>query len=515
MQVLTILLALAAPTAASKKHEGKDHLHPAQRRQVQGLGVLASPAPATAIVTTPSVTPTISSYVFPSTVIQEPVATVCPDTPASSAIFSILPVSSLVFAAESSNATRALTNHTTRYIPIQVNATALLPNGSTTVFLSATTTAPRPPFSASPEAISSHTGDDTTGAAATARIILDSNGCQTVYSARTTTWCSTTVKPAGMIAVSVTDCDQWITFSSQRLDACSTEAAAAAAPTVPGLGDDAAAADGRPPMAYYLAHWYDLVQGAIPNRVQVQNCLPGSTAWDCATSSESWDVVTSTTTRTGTTVASFAGPAVMTVGASTLTTTLSFETTRTTTAVITSSTIARHQLGGDVAGSGGSSSEQTVTVLVTMPTTRTLSLDSVTRTTVTVRQTSTLHVTETRTRTQGPAQIERVLDGHAHARALARALAARRRSHPRGPQRLQLPRHALDNRRDTQARVDDEAKAHAPGLFDGTLGRDAAGDEIQQHGRVGADASAHVDHLGFRLQCLREHDVDADADGLL
>ncbi|KIW73232.1 hypothetical protein PV04_01366 [Phialophora macrospora] len=380
MQIVAIIIALAAPLAASRKHDGKEHLHPAQRRQEQGSGVLAPSAPAIAVATTPSVTPTISSYIFPTTVIQEPVATVCPDTPSSSAIFSILPVSSLA-SMEGSNATGGLTNDTTSYIPVQVNATALLPNGSTTVFLSTTsTTASLPPFSDSPT-IPSNTSDDSAGDG-TARIILDSKGCQTVYSAKTTSVCATIIKPAGMIPVPVTDCDQWITFSSQKLDGCSTDAA----PSSP----SAAAADG--PMAYYLAHWYDLAQGAIPDHVRVQDCLPGSMTSDCVTSSESWEVVTSTTTTTGTSVASFRGPAVISAGAHTLTTSLSFETTHTTTAVITTSSIARHRLAGDT------SSEQTVTVMVTMPTTMTLSLDSFAKATVTVRQTSTLQVMETRTR---------------------------------------------------------------------------------------------------------------------
>jgi hypothetical protein len=126
---------------------------------------------------------------------------------------------------------------------------------------------------------------------------LDSNGCQTVYSAKTTSLCTTTVRPAGMIPVPVTDCDQWVTFSSQTLDGCSTDAA----PSSPSF----AAADC--PMAYYLAHWYDLAQDTIPDNVRVQDCPLGSVGSDCATSSESWEVVTSTTTSTGTTVASFTG----------------------------------------------------------------------------------------------------------------------------------------------------------------------------------------------------------------
>jgi len=152
-----------------------------------------------------------------------------------------------------------------------------------------------------------------------------------------------------MIPVSITDCNQWATFSSQRLDACFTDSS----PTPSSFG----APDG--PMAYYLAHWYDLMHGSIPNHVRVEECLPESTGSDCATSSESWDVVTSTATTTGTRVVSFVGPAVITVGSVILTTTLSFESTASTTAVVTSSAIERHRLGG------ASTSEQTVTVSVT------------------------------------------------------------------------------------------------------------------------------------------------------
>ena len=75
-------------------------------------------------------------------------------------------------------------------------------------------------------------------------------------------------------------------------------------------------------------------------------------------------------------------------------TALSFESTATTTTVVTNSAIEKTSLGLGVAGI---STGQTVTVLATMPTTLTLSLDSLTETTVTIRQTSTLQVTETRT----------------------------------------------------------------------------------------------------------------------
>ncbi|KAJ9609221.1 hypothetical protein H2200_006993 [Cladophialophora chaetospira] len=383
MQVFITLLALVAPIAATSKHVGRGHVHPLQRRQVLGLGVLASPAPAGVISTASSITPTISSYLFPTSVIQVPVATVCPDTPATSALFSIPPMSSLL-SMGGFNGTRDSGDSATQYLPVQINATAFLPNGSTTVFLSTTSTmviqTSTPPLV---DPMIDPSSDIL--AAETARIIFGSDGCQTVYSAKTTAQCSTTIKPVGILPVPITDCEQWVTFSSQRLKACS------ASPT-PDLSS-AGVVDG--PMEYYVAHWSDLLRGPIPTQVLVEDCLPKSTGMDCITSSESWDVTTSTTVTTGTSVASFEGPAVITVGTFTLTTTLSFESTATTTAVVTSSAIERHRLGTDTAST---STEQTVTVLVTMPMTRTLSLDSVAVSTVTVQQTSTLQVTETRTR---------------------------------------------------------------------------------------------------------------------
>ncbi|KIW88774.1 uncharacterized protein Z519_10821 [Cladophialophora bantiana CBS 173.52] len=383
METLLLLIALAAPIISTKQHEGRAHLHFKERRRqtnspVDGLGTLATPAPAAAVTTTPSITTTISSYVFPTTVIQEPVATVCPDAPASSAIFSILPISSLAPTVGSKTTQGSITN-SSMYFPIRVNATALLPNGSTTVFLSTSTTSVLPTTSLAIPAIES-------SGAETARIVLDKNGCQTVYSTKTTTWCSTTVQPAGMLPVSITDCDQYVTFSSQKLYGCSTTSGACSLSL-------SAPLDTNESVVFYAAHWYDLIQGPIPNIVEVQDCA--SIGWNCITSSESWDVVTTTIASIGTSVASFAGPAVVTSGTYTVTTTLSFKSTVTTTTLITSSAISRHRLRG---GTIAITSEQTVTVLVTVPTTRTFSLDSLTRTTITIRQTSTVEVTETRTR---------------------------------------------------------------------------------------------------------------------
>ncbi|OAL40036.1 hypothetical protein AYO20_00454 [Fonsecaea nubica] len=301
MEVLLLLMALAAPISSIKQHEGRAHFHPKEPRQlpnspVQGLGVLTTPAPVATTPFTQSTLPTISSYVFPTTVIQEPIATVCPDTPASSAIFPVVPMSLL-----GANKTQGSITNSSSYMPVRVNATALLPNGSTTVFLSTSRARVPPTTSATPPPTEP-------GGADTARIVLDKNGCQTLYSAKTTTWCSTTVQRAGMIPVPVTDCGQLVTFSSQRLDACSTMAGSSF--SSPSLSP----AEANEPMAFYAAHWYDLIQNPVPNVVQVQDCLPRSSEWDCVTSSESWDVVTVTSTSTGTSVASFSGLAVVTSG---------------------------------------------------------------------------------------------------------------------------------------------------------------------------------------------------------
>lgn len=53
------------------------------------------------------------------------------------------------------------------------------------------------------------------------QLVVGADGCQTLYSPTTTVVCSTVVSPAGMPPVTITDCDQYITFSSETLFACS------------------------------------------------------------------------------------------------------------------------------------------------------------------------------------------------------------------------------------------------------------------------------------------------------
>ncbi|KIW50083.1 hypothetical protein PV05_11703 [Exophiala xenobiotica] len=523
LQTLRVLTALAGRICAFR-HDGKSHNHPNQPRpRQQGPDALVetteSPGLSTrepvdasaqrstsptmntmsisisALASTISSSPTviaplnntlggtISSYMFPTTVIQVSVATICPgDTAAGSSLpfFSMSPTtnsSSMSTLMTTGSARNTISDETatglaTDYLPVQVNATAVLADGRTTVFLSTSSTAvmrtangtsptssSAPPPSAGTMAGNNGTtnADSTTTETATgssssgderdgredkepnndmdlARIILDPSGCQTIYSPVTTQICSTTVRPGGgMVPVQVTDCDQWVTFSSElaRFDAdghCSAFATVfSATPTTTATATandadaDAATGGGRVnttgtpkgPVAYYAAHWYDLAVGAsspVPGLVRVENCLPYATGMNCVTSSESWSLVSSTRTTTKTSVVSFSGPAIITSGTFTTTTTLSLSSTVTAIAVLTDSNIVRSRLGDSAAPT---SSDRTVTVAVTMPTTKTWLVESIISpsqipdaqtgagTTVVIRQTltTTLGVTETQTTT--------------------------------------------------------------------------------------------------------------------
>ncbi|KAK4940324.1 hypothetical protein LTR10_019540 [Elasticomyces elasticus] len=403
-QTFSILTALAASITATR-HDGKAHNHPRPRQDDSTLSSIPSgnvigvptttvdlnamSSSTTNITTTEPSGPnaTMSSYVFSTTVIQVPIATVCPDTPSSSAAFPIIPIPS-----SSINGTNSTIP------PTLVNATALLPNGSTTVFLSTTTTPPSTTLDATSNPIPTAT-TDSDGGGATARIIFNSDGCQTVYSAKTTSICSTTIHPAGILPVTVTDCNQWVTFSSAPLDGCSASSGATDTATAMPTSDTASVGPSiTGPTAFYVAHWYDLAQApGIPAFVEVEDCLPLSTGLSCMTSMESWSVVRSTAVQTGTSLAAFSGPAIVTSGTYTATTTLSFESTMTTTSVITMSSIVRSRLADDE-----DDEDSTVTVAVTTPTTMTLSVESVPQTTVTVYQTSTTEVMTTMTRTGSP-----------------------------------------------------------------------------------------------------------------
>jgi hypothetical protein len=239
----------------------------------------------------PTPTGAIDAYIFPSSIVQVPVATICPDTPFSGALFSLIPIS----AASS-----------------LVNATPLLPNGSSVVHPACSNT-PSPitaaPFPSPLDNTTSHTSTRPAAAIAnpTARILLDSTGCQTIYSPSYTAVCHTTVRMIGIPDATVMECDQYITFSSdtQAYGGSATPLAedASVLPTITAH-----------PRTFYAAHWYDVVRGGVPRNVRVKECdgaeepIPQSTGTatgECVTHNEKWSVSHITAAETRESVVSF------------------------------------------------------------------------------------------------------------------------------------------------------------------------------------------------------------------
>lgn len=340
IHVLTILGALTTPLFAvhpTVRHTGRGHPHPKVRREAEGssqtAGVDGIISPSSIVPKTISSSarislqnpvlpistdidilittmspPVISSYAFPLSVIQVAVATNCPGVPSSSAIFPILPTD--LASNNATNTTSSPPPIITSYLPVFVNATMLLPNGSSVVFMSISTSTVTSIID-SPQLSPQPTKQPS---AETARIILDGDGCQTVYTATTIPVCETTLRLPGILPVPITDCDQWVTFSSQNLGACSSTGSASLqagevsnstpkppTPLVPASPITA-------PVVFYVAHWYELARELVPNIVEIQNCLPGM-AGDpvCQTSSETWSTIYDTRVITTSSVASFSG----------------------------------------------------------------------------------------------------------------------------------------------------------------------------------------------------------------
>ncbi|KAK5046792.1 hypothetical protein LTR84_007146 [Exophiala bonariae] len=447
MHALAILGVLTDHSSAinpTSRHTGRGHRHPQLRQGSGGNGSAAGlteiippppvlsgpissstaalhdtilPASATAITL-----PSVSSYTFPSTVTQVAFATICLDTPSSSAIFSILPTDSA-----SSLTTSTATSHRsieTSVLPVLVNATMVLSNGSSVTFLSlstTTTTVTSDPSGALIQPTEQPSVE-------IARIVLDANGCQTVYTETTAPACATTLRLPGMLPAPITDCDQSVTFSSQSLGDCSdTLWIASQAYQFSTLETPASTVSSSPastqitgPMAYYVAHWYELIQGPVPEVVKIENCIPQSASGHlCQTSSEQWSVVYDTEVVTTSSLTSFrefnpnpadqhpVKPAALTSSTKTLSTYLDFLTAITVYQTITRSSICRMRIATE---NFSSTPQRTVTVVVSTPTIRTLLLEEVakeTDTTVTERitivETSTVQITETRTKNIGSA----------------------------------------------------------------------------------------------------------------
>lgn len=213
-----------------------------------------------------------ASKSFSITVTQIPVATICP---ANHSLH--LPVPNTISPINNTN----LLNSTNSVHPL-LNTTTSFPN--------ATDYHPIPANTGIASA-------RVTLADPSARIILGNDGFQTLFTPDTTMICSTVLPLGGQLPISVTDCEQWVTFSSSP--ACGGAAMALAT----GAAETA---------AYFLAPWYEIASGAVPATVQVQTCsgFGPSMSSNCVTGSESWSVSTVTVQSTAVQTAKFYGAAV-------------------------------------------------------------------------------------------------------------------------------------------------------------------------------------------------------------
>ena len=312
---------LAATTASPPPQEQFDTI---SAMDTAGFGGAAAPSMASMTAASASSSQAtidlLPSPIFPITVIQVPIYTICPDAPGYMNLTSTISPNA---TAQYSNATAAAGN-ATQNTSIPTN------NVNTTLLSSSPSTTPAP--------------DPTPPPSPNARIVLNPNGCQTLYSASTTQICSTVITRGGQLPITVSDCSQWVTFSSSILaataavipTATATETAAAVCncPNIPipvasqllggaGSGSGDGSANGitptapninlatpvipsRPevytgtnPIAFFAAPWHVIAAGAIPSVVQV---VSGNN-----TSSERWSVSTSTSIVTGLRTVGFEG----------------------------------------------------------------------------------------------------------------------------------------------------------------------------------------------------------------
>lgn len=274
--ILLFSLLLTRPCRGTHPHFGGRHHNPSPRQEmantlsvaIQTISTQSNPNPVTTPVGTVLASASLGAAsallgnlsrtstnilgaMFPVSVVHIPVATICP--------------------AHTSISVSTLNN--TSATPNSYNTTNQAFNATTRPPLLANTTSPTPTARL----------DDPN-----ARIVLGDNGCQTLFSSTATAVCNTMISVGGQLPISVTDCGQWVTFSSSPI----------CGPTPTGRGDAT---------AYFLAPWLDIAGGAIPAEVQVRTCNGSS---GCITGSESWTVDTKTASSTVVQVASFVGGAV-------------------------------------------------------------------------------------------------------------------------------------------------------------------------------------------------------------
>lgn len=279
LPILILIAALATPSDALHAHQARRMTPQEQRMRAANnaaFGITSiepegidtegafTPDTATATITTQG----LPSYIFPSLTTQVPVATIC--------------------ANNTVGKTTVLWNSTAN------NSVGLLsPTG--------------PPVNATDASISNplsdHVKKSTDTSADIARIIQGDDGCQTVYAPTTTAVCSTSLDLAGLPSVSVTDCGQWITFSTSS--AIVPSCASTNVYTASSSGSAGGPVVGE--TIYNVAHWWDLLSNHVPSIVRVENCLPDHIGDACTAYTESWEVSSVTSLRTGWATMTFHG----------------------------------------------------------------------------------------------------------------------------------------------------------------------------------------------------------------
>lgn len=155
-----------------------------------------------------------------------------------------------------------------------------------------------------------------------ARVDVGSDGCQTLFTPTVKAVCETTISPLGIPVVTVTECEQWVTFSSETLAGLTAsmptvvpvvEATAGAEKRQEGAGTTGAVVSGtallplpaaepsQGPGTYYAVKWYDAARGGVPASVRAVECwnddvVGGGGA--CTTWEERWSETQVVTTVT-------------------------------------------------------------------------------------------------------------------------------------------------------------------------------------------------------------------------
>lgn len=116
----------------------------------------------------------------------------------------------------------------------------------------------------------------------------EGSGCSTLYTRKYFAICSTVLSGLGALPVSVTDCEQSVTFSTSTWEvpvptsATSYDIRAEVQPT-------------RRRLTYFIAPWYDIADGQLPSTVVALDCVQGVGDKACSKATESWVAVKQTT----------------------------------------------------------------------------------------------------------------------------------------------------------------------------------------------------------------------------